>query len=62
MKQMSNFEPFVVGTKDACRLIACCRTTLFRYMNEGVLERRKQGRKTVIPYESLKAFAERGAA
>lgn len=54
-------EPLLFGTDAACKMIGCCRTKLFLYLKSGVLERRKLGRKTVIPFESLKAFAEREA-
>ncbi|SMC82701.1 helix-turn-helix domain-containing protein [Novosphingobium sp. B1] len=59
---MIDKKPLLVNTHDACNMLGCQRTKLFQYLREGVLERRKLGRITVIPYESLKRFAEEIAA
>lgn len=53
-------EPINVETEMACHLLGCRRTKLFQYLRQGLLERRKFGRKTVISMRSLKALAERG--
>lgn len=52
-------EPLLFDTEAARKMIGCSRTQLFLYLRSGVLQRHKLGRKTLIPYASLKAFAER---
>ena len=51
------FEPLFLSTHDACDMLGVKRTLLFRYLREGVLERRKHGRKTVVTMASIKRFA-----
>lgn len=59
---MTVLEPINVETEVACHLLGCRRTKLFRYLREGLLERRKFGRKTVVTMESIKALAMSGHA
>lgn len=58
---MINVVPLLVDTRTACQLLSIKKTLLFQYLRDGALVRRKLGRKTVIPMESIKAFAERGS-
>jgi hypothetical protein len=51
------FEPLLVDTKTTRALLGIKKTLLFRYLAEGVLERRKAGAKTLVTMESIKAFA-----
>ncbi|WP_394658808.1 hypothetical protein [uncultured Novosphingobium sp.] len=51
-------EPLLVDTKTTRALLCIGSTTLFQYLREGVLERRKAGRKTLVTLASIKAFAE----
>lgn len=53
---MSHFEPLLVDTKTACAMLGIKKTLLFRYLKEGRLVRRKVGRKTVVPMDSIKTF------
>lgn len=39
---------------DACRAVGIGRTNLYRLINEGKLEARKIGGRTLIPAESLR--------
>ena len=39
---------------DACRVVGIGRTNLYRLINEGKLEARKVGGRTLIPAESLR--------
>lgn len=57
---MPKLQPLNVDTKTACNLLGCKRTLLFRLCREGVLVRKKLGRKTVITMESIVSLAERG--
>jgi len=59
---MLNFEPLLVDTRTACEMLGIRRTLLFACLRDGKLERRKIGRKTVIPMESIRNFASRGAS
>lgn len=54
-------EPLLVDTHTACQMLGIRRTSLFGYLRDGTLQRRKRGRKTVIPMASIKAFAEQEA-
>lgn len=57
---MLKIEPVNLEVEEACRYIGCRRTKLFQYMRDGVLVRRKLGRKTVVSLKSAKALAEQG--
>lgn len=59
---MMKIDPINVDTHTACHLVGCRRTKLFQYLRDGILVRRKLGRKTVVSMESIKALAERGHA
>lgn len=54
---MLTFEPLLVDTHTACKMLGIKRTLLFRYLSEGTLRRCKIGRKTVVPMDSIKSFA-----
>ena len=58
VQNMITFNPLLVDAKTACEMLGCQRTLLFQYLREGLLQRCKLGRKTVIPMASIKAFAE----
>ncbi|WP_292962346.1 DNA-binding protein [Novosphingobium sp. UBA1939] len=57
---MSDFQPFLVNTRTACRLLGVGRTTLFKHLKSGVLARRKIGRFTGVTMESVKRLAGEG--
>lgn len=59
---MKPVEPFLVDTSTACDLLGIRRTLLFKYLRDGVLVRRKAGRKTLVTWESIKALAETGCS
>lgn len=53
---MSTIQPLLVDTRTACQLLGCRKTKLFEYLRDGVLVRRKIGRKTVVPMDSIRTF------
>lgn len=55
-------EPLLVDTHAACHLLGIKRTLLFQYLRDGVLDRRKAGRKTLVTMDSIKALAAWGHA
>lgn len=57
---MTNVHPILVDTSTTCKLLSIKRTLLFEYLRDGVLVRRKIGRKTLVTMESISALAERG--
>ncbi|OJW66433.1 MAG: hypothetical protein BGO57_04130 [Sphingomonadales bacterium 63-6] len=58
---MTSVDPILVDTRTACHLLGIKRTSLFLHLKNQNLERRKVGRKTLIPMESIRRFAERSA-
>lgn len=52
------FEPILVGVDDAAKMLACGKTYLYELIDGGKIEALKQGRSTVIPVESLRAYRE----
>ena len=56
--------PFFLDVEQACQVLAIRRTSLYRLIAEGHLRATKIGRRTVIAYADLVAFADevRGAA
>jgi len=54
-------EPLLVDTKTTGAKLSICKTLVFKYLREGVLERRKAGRKTLVTLASIKAFADGNA-
>mgnify|MGYP000987217525 CR=1 FL=1 len=59
---MKSMEPILVDTATACELLSIKRTLLFQYLRDGVLVRRKAGRKTLVTMESIKVLADSGCA
>lgn len=57
---MEKIQPLIVDTRTACNLLGIKKTLLFRYLREGVLVRRKLGKKTTVTMESIRLLAERG--
>lgn len=56
---MLDFEPLLVDTHTACQMLGIRRTSLFGYLRDGTLQRRKAGRKTLVTMASIKAFPDR---
>lgn len=50
-------EPLLLNVKDASKVIACSRATLYRLLSSGKLEFVKSGGRTLIPAQSLRDFA-----
>ena len=50
-------ESILVGVPQACHALGLGRTKLNELMNEGVLEKRKIGRRTLITTESIRKLA-----
>ena len=59
---MLNIERLLVDTHTACQMLGIKRTLLFQYLRDGTLERRKAGRKTLIPMASIRRFADGSAS
>lgn len=59
---MNYVEPLLVDTHTACHLLGIKRTLLFQYLRDGVLVRRKAGRKSLVTMESIRALAAAGCA
>ncbi len=56
---MPTFEPVFVDTVTARAMLGGIgKTKLFELLNSGLLERRKLGRKTLIPMASIRALAD----
>lgn len=51
------FEPLLVDTKTTGAKLGIGKTLVFQYLAQGILEKRKAGRKTLVTMESIKAFA-----
>jgi excisionase family DNA binding protein len=49
-------EPLAYSIKDASRVSSIGRTRLYALINEGRLEARKIGKRTLIPAASLRAL------
>ena len=47
-------EPIAYSVADACRASSLGKTRLYQLINEGKLEARKVGKRTLIPAESLR--------
>ena len=56
-----NPEPLAYSIADACKVTSIGRTRLYSLINEGRLEVRKIGKRTLIPAASLRRLIE-GAA
>lgn len=48
--------PLAYSIKEACRVSSLGRTRVYALINEGRLESRKLGRRTLIPADSLRAL------
>ena len=51
-----DFEPLAYSVADACRVSSIGRTRLYQLINEGRLEAKKIGKRTLIPAASLRAL------
>jgi len=49
-----NPQPLAYSISDACRVSSIGKTRLYQLINEGKLEARKLGKRTLIPAESLR--------
>ncbi|HZU64590.1 MAG TPA: helix-turn-helix domain-containing protein [Novosphingobium sp.] len=47
-------EPLAYSIADACRVSSIGKTRLYQLINEGKLEARKLGKRTLIPAASLR--------
>jgi excisionase family DNA binding protein len=56
-KTKSQPDPILVNTTEAGRLLGISQWTVYQLIGEKKLEAVKQGRRTYIPYTSLKAYA-----
>lgn len=55
---MADFQPVLVDTETARRMLGNIgKTKLFELFKEGRLERKKLGKKTLIPVSSIHNFA-----
>lgn len=61
-KNLSLSEALAYSPKDAARVSGLGLTTVYRLINEGTLERRKIGTRSLIPARSLRALIEGEAA
>jgi excisionase family DNA binding protein len=50
-------EPLLLNVKDASKVIACSRATLYRLLSSEKLESVKNGGQRLIPAQSLRDFA-----
>lgn len=51
-------QPLAYSVADACRVSSIGRTRLYALINEGRLEARKIGKRTLIPAASLRRLIE----
>jgi excisionase family DNA binding protein len=51
-------DPIFVTVNEAKRLLSLGHTRVYQLINSGQLERVKHGSKTLIPYASVKRFAD----
>lgn len=51
---ISQNAPLAYSIEDAARALSIGRTNLYRFINEGKLEVRKLGGRTLVPAESLR--------
>ena len=55
MMDTSRFpEPIAYSINDACKVVGLGRTYLYKMINDGRLEVRKVGKRTLIPASSLR--------
>lgn len=52
----SQLPPLAYSVSEACRLTSIGRTRLYQLINEGKLQVRKIGKRTLIPAASLRAL------
>lgn len=52
------FEPMVLGVKDAAAFIGLSRSRLYELIADGTIEARKLGARTVVPIASLRSYVE----
>lgn len=51
-----SLEPLAYSIADACALTSLGRTRLYQLINEGKLQVRKIGKRTLVPAASLRAL------
>lgn len=51
-----HLQPLAYSIDEACRVSSLGRTRLYQLINEGRLQVRKLGKRTLIPAESLRAL------
>ncbi len=56
-RDTSSPAPLLVTVRQACKMLACGKTTVFALINQGSLERRKIGKATRITLDSIKKLA-----
>ena len=49
-------EPFAVPLKETVRLTGSNRTWVYKLIGQGVLDARKQGRRTLVTMDSIRAY------
>ena len=58
MNTENSLKPIAYSIDEACRVTSLGRTRLYELINEGVIARRKVGKRTLIPAESLHKLLE----
>lgn len=58
MQTAPNPEPLAYSVADAVRVSSIGRTRIYALINEGKLQARKVGKRTLIPAASLRALIE----
>ena len=56
--QHDPLQPLAYSVAEACRVTSIGRTRIYALINEGKLEVRKVGKRTLIPAGSLRALIE----
>ena len=55
---MADLEPMFVTVKEAARLLGVSTWTMYQRLDQQVIESQYEGRKRLVSYPSLKAYAE----
>lgn len=50
-------EPLLLSVREAAAAISCSRATFYKLLHQGRIQGVKLGGRTLIPVESLKAYA-----
>lgn len=51
-------EPINISVPEAARFLGCCRAKLYQLFAAGQVRAVKQGRRTLVPVESLRQYAQ----